>query len=187
MLRTPCFASDFVLCFGVVLCFDDVVLCFARRRTSCCASKTRSAFRSRSGLLCVTPCFAPSREVAIDVLALVTVRATLAYLVEDQDGQRDASLACAYRAYCDCERLRATNRPTHLGYVGALNTHTRAPTGARPPKARCRWLAPARLLLEPVNGLGRRHLPPPRPGHGTADWFAVPLQVFYAPRSQRCF
>ena len=39
----------------------------------------------------------------IDVLALVTVRATLAYLVEDQDGQRDASLACAYRAYCDCE------------------------------------------------------------------------------------
>ena len=64
MLRTSCFASDFVLCFGVVLCFDDVVLCFARRRTSCCASKTRSAFRSRSGLLCVTPCFAPSREVA---------------------------------------------------------------------------------------------------------------------------
>ena len=64
MLRTPCFASDFVLCFGVVLCFDDVVLCFARRRTSCCASTTRSAFRSRSGLLCVTPCFAPSREVA---------------------------------------------------------------------------------------------------------------------------
>ena len=64
LLRTPCFASDFVLCFGVVLCFDDVVLCFARRRTSCCASKTRSAFRSRSGLLCVTPCFAPSREVA---------------------------------------------------------------------------------------------------------------------------
>ena len=35
MPRTPCFASDFVLCFGVVLCFDDVVLCFARRRTSC--------------------------------------------------------------------------------------------------------------------------------------------------------
>ena len=35
MPRTPCFASDFVLCFGVVLCFDDIVLCFARRRTSC--------------------------------------------------------------------------------------------------------------------------------------------------------
>ena len=46
--------------------------------------------------------------VIIDVLALVRVRATLAYLVEDQDGQRDASLACAYRAYCDCERLGAT-------------------------------------------------------------------------------
>ena len=28
---------------------------------------------------------------------------------------------------------------------------------------------------------------PAAPGHGTADWIAVPLQFFYAPRSQRCF
>ena len=55
-----------MLCFGrrasttscfalvvVVRCFGDVVLCFVRRRrTSCFASTTRSAFRSRSGLLC---------------------------------------------------------------------------------------------------------------------------------------
>ena len=56
LLRTLCFAS--ASCW--VLCFDDVVLCFARRRTSCCASKTRSAFRSRSGLLCVTVQFPAS-------------------------------------------------------------------------------------------------------------------------------
>ena len=28
---------------------------------------------------------------------------------------------------------------------------------------------------------------PAAPGHGTADWIAVSLQLFYAPRSQRCF
>ena len=52
-----------MLCFGVVLCFDDVVLCFVRRHTSCFASTTRSAFRSRSGLLCATPCFARRRAL----------------------------------------------------------------------------------------------------------------------------
>ena len=47
-----CFV-DLVLCLDdVVVCLDDVVLCFVRRRTSCFASTTRSAFRSRSGLLC---------------------------------------------------------------------------------------------------------------------------------------
>ena len=42
---TSCFAL-----VVVVRCFGDVVLCFVRRRrTSCFASTTRSAFRSRSG------------------------------------------------------------------------------------------------------------------------------------------
>ena len=34
----------------------------------------------------------------IDVLALVAVRATLAYLAAGRNGQRGASFACAYRA-----------------------------------------------------------------------------------------
>ena len=59
---TSCFASaSCCMCFASLSCFDDVVLLrslFFRRRTSCFASTTRSAFRSRSGLLCATPCFA---------------------------------------------------------------------------------------------------------------------------------
>ena len=53
---TSCFASaSCCMCFASLSCFDDVVLLrslFFRRRTSCFASTTRSAFRSRSGLLC---------------------------------------------------------------------------------------------------------------------------------------
>ena len=48
----------------------------------------------------------------------------------------------------------------------------------------------------PGEGAVAAHLPrewratctaPAAPGHGTAVWIAVPLQFFYAPRSQRCF
>ena len=56
LLRTLCFAS--------ASCCASMTSCFASLVDVLRASKTRSAFRSRSGLLCVTPCFAPSREVA---------------------------------------------------------------------------------------------------------------------------
>ena len=64
---TSCFASaSCCMCFASLSCFDDVVLLrslFFRRRTSCFASTARSAFRSRSGLLCATPCFARRRSL----------------------------------------------------------------------------------------------------------------------------